>query len=403
MEVDMIKKIWGDYELHPLIEKFTKGDDLELDAMLLPYDIAATKAHAAMLQFIGCVSVAELDGLNKALKAILKTAKSTNFSIPAEYEDGHSYLEAKLTEMCGDAGKKIHFLRSRNDQSLTMIRLYMKDKLLSVSSLSDTLEAVLLGKVSMFGGIAMPGYTHQQKAMPTTVDTWLASYAHAVKDAKQTIKAISKLIDQNPLGSGAGFGFIGQGVQPDTAITTKLLGFANTQQNPMYSGMSRGYFELLVLQAVHPLVLLVSQFSSDMLLYTMSEFGFMSLPKQFTTGSSIMPQKHNYDCLEVLRGNESIFWGYIEQIHGVTAKKTSGYQRDLQLTKKPFIEAMQLACDMLSIWILIAENIEINQEKIQKALTPDLYATAKVNDLVMQGMNFRDAYLTIKNEMEKQL
>jgi argininosuccinate lyase len=237
--------------------------------------------------------------------------------------------------------------------------------------------------------------------MPTTVGTWLGSYSDALEDATSQIDSVQKIVDKNPLGSGAGFGFIGQELQPDKRATTRQLGFALLQNNPMYCGMSRGNFELFTLQAIEPIMLLASQFASDMLLFTMSEFGFVSLPKNFTTGSSIMPQKHNYDCLEVMRGSESIFWGYIEQIHGLVAKKTSGYQRDLQLSKKPLIEGIALALDTITMWLLCAKNLLIDIDNLEESMSPEIYATAKANELVLDGMSFRDAYITIKKEMEK--
>lgn len=397
----MTKKIWGDYKLLPLIEKYTKGDDLVLDGMLLPYDIQATEAQTMMLNELGIISASDVVKLKTVLGEILKQTQSKKFSIPTVYEDGHSYLEAKLIERCGSVGKKIHYLRSRNDQSLVMIRLYMKDQLSAIVGLSHSVADALLAKGEQFEGLIMPGHTHMQKAMPTTTTTWICSYADAIHDTLLNIESVIKAIDQNPLGSGAGFGFIGQDVQPNTAITTELLGFAKAQINPMYCGMSRGNFELMLLQAIQPLMLIASQFASDLLLYTMSEFGYFSLPQHFTTGSSIMPQKHNYDCLEIIRGKESIFWGYVEQIHGIVAGKTSGYQRDLQLTKRPLVEAMQIACETLSVWAIVSDNIQADVGNIQKALTPELYATKKANDLVSMGLSFRDAYTLIKNEMEK--
>lgn len=397
----MKNKIWGDLALDPFVEKYTKGNDLKFDSMLLKYDIHATKAHVAMLAGLQIFTTKELDSISVTLEIIEKEVSEPNYCIDEQYEDGHSFLEAKLIDGLGETGKKVHFLRSRNDQSLTMLRLYMKDKLAEIKIMSKELQTELFKQQKQHKDIPMPGYTHMQKAMPTSVYTWLGSYNNALGDAIVQLDSAQKLVDQNPLGSGAGFGFVGQELQPDKSVTTGQLGFAMPQYNPMYCGMSRGNFELFVLQATEPFMLLASQFASDVLLFTMSEFGFLSLPNNFTTGSSIMPQKHNYDCLEIMRGSESIFWGYIEQIHGLVAKKTSGYQRDLQLSKKAFVEAMILAMDTITMWLMCTQNLCIDTGKLEKSMSPEIYATARANELVLNGMSFRDAYTTIKKEMEK--
>jgi len=396
----MESKIWGNYKVHPLIDKYTKGSDLTADSRLLKYDIEASLAHINMLFSIKVLNKSELKLLNNSLSQIKKNVDKDKFIIPEHYEDGHSYLEAELTAMCGETGKKVHFLRSRNDQSAVMLRLFMKDVLTKIETQIGDIVQNLQAQSAKNMNVPMPGYTHMQKAMPASVSMWLESYSDGLEDLLGSLKALKKIIDQNPLGTGAGFGFSGQKIQPHRDPVTKKLGFFKTQQNPMYCGMSRGYFELIYLQSLHPLSLLASQWSSDMLMFTMSEFSYFSLPKSFTTGSSIMPQKHNFDVLEIMRGQESSYWGNVEQIHGIIAKKTSGYQRDLQLTKLPFVQAIDGLSETLQVWLLVIKNLQINEENLKQSMTPELHATAQANDLVAGGQSFREAYLTVKKELE---
>lgn len=241
-----------------------------------------------------------------------------------------------------------------------------------------------------------------QPAMPTTVGTWFGSYGDALFDSTIMLHAVRNICDQNPLGSGAGFGFDGQSVTPDREFTTKSLSFARTQENPMYCGMSRGLFELHVVNAINMIALILSQFSQDMLLFSMKEFDFMKLPREFTTGSSIMPQKINYDCVELLRSQATLIQGYATQIHGIIAKKSSGYQRDLQLTKKPCIDAVETILLSLKVAQKIVKNVEINEKNITKSLPKEVYATAHANNLVRNGVSFRDAYESTKKGIENE-
>ncbi len=394
-------KLWGEYDTDELISSFTIGDDLKYDALLLKYDIVATKAHIRMLENIDILTNIEVEKLDIALDELEKKLTDNSFMIPAVFEDGHSFLEAFLVDKCGEVGKKIHFLRSRNDQSLVMMRLFMKQKLDDIHALTAEVIGALEKQAEKNKEMLMPGYTHMQKAMPTRVDTWLLSFAAGLTDALLLVNASKQIVNQNPLGSGAGFGFIGQQVIPNREITTQLLGFKKTQQNPMYCGLSRGLYELMILQSIQPVLSLMSQHASDLLLYTMKELSYFSLPKNLTTGSSIMPQKHNYDVFELMRGSESVFNSYVTQIYGIISHRTSGYQRDLQLTKKPFIEAIALVEEVLNVWILTINSLKTNKRTLSRAVSPELYATQKANEKVMQGMSFRDAYIEIKQELEQ--
>ena len=242
----------------------------------------------------------------------------------------------------------------------------------------------------------MPGYTHLQKAMPTTVGVWLDSYGAAFGDIKPLIGATLAVVDQNPLGSASGFGISNFPMKRDR--TTEILGFSKTQENPMYCGISRGYFENIVLQSLSPIMLMAGKFANDMLLFTTAEFNFVSLPKSFTTGSSIMPQKQNYDVFEIMRGNSKVYSSYQAQIQNIVASIGGGYQRDLQLTKKPFLQGMNLCESTIELLTLLVANLQMNEQNLSEAMTKELYVTNDVYDKVNQGMSFREAYMDIKNE-----
>jgi len=244
--------------------------------------------------------------------------------------------------------------------------------------------------------IAMPGYTHMQKAMPTTVGIWLGSFAEALQDSIHIISASRVVIDQNPLGSGAGFG---SDFEISRAITTVKLGFAKVQENPMYCGLSRGYFETMCLQALNLSTLVLSKLVSDLLLFTTQEFCFFGLPQDYTTGSSIMPHKNNYDVLEIARGKCYIFWTYQQKIQAIYGSIGSGYQRDLQLTKEVFVDAIGDFKETVSILIKVVNVLEAHEVCMEEAITPEMHSVSKINNLVKNGENFRDAYRKIKKSL----
>lgn len=393
-----MNKLWQiTTSLHPLVESYTVGEDYLLDQQLIPYDIQATRAHAAMLAQTDVLTPHELKLLNQAFDALLSDWQDGKFKISPMQEDGHTAIEQYLVETCGDLGKKIHTARSRNDQVLVMMRLYEKDVL---SKLSQTLENTVKGfraAAEKFDTQQMPGYTHMQKAMPTTVGTWLGSFADGFSDSKMAILAVSQLIDQNPLGSASGFGIANFPISKE--ITTKEPGFAKTQQNPMYCGISRGLFESAILNALAPIMILASRFASDMLLFTTDEFNFVSLPKQFTTGSSIMPNKQNYDLFEIMRANWSVFASQQQQVQSIVGALPSGYSRDLQLTKKPVMQGLELALATLELLVEVSSQLQVNEQKLNQAMSADLFATENVYELVKAGHTFRDAYRQVKEKM----
>lgn len=397
----MKNKLWETTAtgLHHLVEAYTVGDDYIIDVRLLSYDIAASKAHAKALLAKGTITEDEYNQAVKALSALDTRVKNGDFTIGVSQEDGHTAIEQYLTEECGDLGKKIHTGRSRNDQSLVMIRLYAKQALQNCSTLLSELVDAYNAAIATHGKLPMPGYTHMQKAMPTTVGTWLGAYRDGFSDMQQLLAASLSVIDQNPLGSASGFGI--SNYQLDRSITTKELDFSKTQENPIYCAISRGYFENIILQALSPVMVLAGKFANDMLLFTTAEFDLMALPPQFTTGSSIMPQKRNYDVFEIMRGNSKLYHGMQQQIQDIVLGFGAGYQRDLQLTKKPFIEATVLCENTIALLAEIVPSITPNKAELEKDMTEELFVTNKVYDLVNEGMTFRDAYLKVKQDLFK--
>lgn len=390
------KKLWQTTKtsLHPLVEAFTVGDDYLVDQQLLPYDIEASLAHAEMLSSIWVLSPEELQNAQKWLNEILSEWHDGIFKIQPSQEDGHTAIEQYLTEKYWPVWQKIHTWRSRNDQSLVMIRLFMKDKLFEIEKSTEIVIKSFQRQSNNYASVPMPGYTHMQKAMPTTVGLWLDSFSATLWDFSLNLQTMSNVIDQNPLGSSAGFGIVNFAV--DREFTTQKLHFAKTQMNPLYCGFSRGYFENMVLQTLSQSMIIAGKFACDMLLFTTQEFDFFSLPDAFTTGSSIMPQKRNYDIFEVMRANSKIFLAYQQEIQNIVSSIGSGYQRDLQLTKKPFVEWINLCFLTMQLLIVIVDSLVVHYDKLENAMTKDLYATNEAYELVKKGMSFREAYKQVK-------
>ncbi|CAJ1423978.1 unnamed protein product [Effrenium voratum] len=377
--------------LHPLVEAYTVGEDYRLDGeFLLPYDLKASEAHATMLQKIGVLTAEELTTLKRALQEIGDLWRKGDFKVTLSQEDGHTAIEQYITEKYGEVGKKIHTGRSRNDQSMTMIRLYSLEQLKTVKALVLELSKAAEARGSELKAVPMPGYTHMQRAMPTTVGTWLGSFAAGWLDAQKLLEGAMAVLDQNPLGSAAGFGI--NGLQLDRGETAKLMGFAGVQHNPMYCGLSRGMFENVALQAMSLPMVLSSRFATDMMMFTQQESLFVALPDNFVTGSSIMPQKKNYDLFEIMRANGKVFGSLQMQIQETIVGLGSGYHRDLQCTKKAFIEACELCTSTLRLLKEVLPALQVREEKLRAAMTEDLYVTDEVYKLVAKGKAFREAY-----------
>jgi argininosuccinate lyase len=393
------RQIWNtsDVSIHPKALAYTVGEDYLMDQNLFfPYDIQASAAHADMLASINLLTEEEASRLKDGLQKAKLAWEKGELKVLPEQEDCHTCIETFLTDLLGDLGKKIHTARSRNDQSLVMIRLYLKDQLQELEGRMQQLIQVWTDWTIHHGDLPMAGYTHLQRAMPTTVGTWLGIYIDALKDLLTMHQALAHLVDQNPLGSGAGFVLP---IEVKREVTTKALGFDRTQENPMYCQFSRGFFEGMVLDHLANVHTVLSRWASDMLLFTTQEFNFFDVSRAFTTSSSIMPQKKNQDVFELLRGRLAIVQASATEIKGIFSRLFSGYQRDLQLIKEPLVRGLNTTLDALEIAALITPAITPNETALKASLSEDLYATHRVYDLVKQGVPFREAYAKVKEEL----
>ena len=390
-------KIWEKgYSLDNEVEDFTVGDDHIVDMDLVVYDCIASKAHAQMLNSIGILNKNELDSLIGGLDEIISLVKKGEFEISKQDEDCHAAIENYLIEKCGEAGQKIHTGRSRNDQVLTAIRLFEKDALRQINQYSDSLIKSLQALVEKYGSVEIPGYTHMQKAMPSSIGLWATSFVDALADQSKLIDAVYELIDQSPLGTAAGFGV--PMIELDREMTAKSMGFAKVQENPIYAQLSRGKFEAEILNACSQTMLILNKLSSDLIMYNMSEFGFVTIPNEFCTGSSIMPQKVNQDVLELVRAKYHAVLAEEFKVKSMIANLTSGYNRDVQLTKKALIDSVRITLSSLSVMAKIVGGMDVNPDACKKAMTEELFATEKVYKLVKEGMPFRQAYQKIAKE-----
>ena len=395
-------KLWDKgYELNAAIESFTVGNDPELDQALVYYDCIASKAHAKMLRKVGLLTKPEEDDLLRELDHIINLDKNGKFTILPNQEDCHTAIEMFLTNSLGDIGKKIHVARSRNDQILTALRLYYKDQLDKIEILANDMIKVIKDFVKVNGNIQFPGYTHMRKAMPSSFEMWGTAFINSMEDNLVGASTVRRLIDQSPLGTAAGYGVP---LDIDMEFTAKELAFSRVQYNPIYAQNSRGKFEISILHILSQIMLDLNKIASDLILFSADEFGFVEVPIEFCTGSSIMPQKKNPDVLELLRAKYHVVSSYEFQVSGITSNLISGYNRDIQLTKEPVMKSFAITSDSLAISVLIFQNIAVNQEKCKVAMTEDLFATERVYDLVKTGIPFRDAYkqfvngLTEKND-----
>jgi len=390
-------KLWNKgAPLDEQVEVFTVGDDYLLDEHLVPYDCAASKAHARMLASIGILKEAELAKLLAALDEIVQLHESGQFTIRPEDEDCHTAIENFLTARCGDAGKKIHTARSRNDQVITAMRLYEREALANIASAVAELIAAIECQRQQNGRVALPGFTHTRKAMPASIDMWFAAYVAALTDDNKLISAASDVLDQCPLGSAAGFGVP---LEIDRKMTAEALGFSSVQPT-MYCQNSRGKFEAILIDALTQVMADLARIADDLIVFSMDAFAFFSLPAELCTGSSIMPHKANPDVLELIRGQYAVVLAA-----GVTLKTLghgliSGYHRDMQLTKGPTIQALTVTAQCLAMMRLVFEKLSVNAARCAAAMTDELFATERVYELVRQGVPFRDAYHQVGREFK---
>jgi len=383
-------KLWDKgYSLDALIERFTVGNDYLLDRRLVAADAVASIAHARMLESIGVITAADASALQRELQAIASAAVADGVAIRRDQEDGHTYIEERLVELLGEAGKRIHTGRSRNDQVLASTRLFAREGLLRVrAALCGAVEA-LVGLAAREESTPMPGRTHMQPAMPTTVGLWAASYAEALLDTDRLLVAVYGLLNRSPLGAAASYGVP---LPLDRELVARLLGFESVQHNVLDVVSSRGRIEGAVLDALDQAGVVLSRFATDLILFSLPEFSYFSLPPELCSGSSIMPQKRNPDGLELMRGKSATLSSYADRVRNVIRSAPSAYNRDVQETKEPLVRGIDLAVDLLAVAELTASTVVVNRDRLAEAFSADIFATDAAIDRVAAGMSFRDAY-----------
>jgi len=392
-------KLWEkNYKLNEKVETYTVGNDYCLDKKLVKYDCIASIAHVKMLKKIGILSSEECTNMINVLNDIILLHSTGKFYIQKEDEDCHTAIEKYLVRKLGDVGKKVHTARSRNDQVVTALRLYYKEELTTIIKLIDVFIETLGYFKAKYGYIEWPGFTHMRKAMPSSVRLWAYAFIESMMDNKHVLSSVYSLIDQSPLGTGAGYELP---INIDRKYTAELLHFNKVQQNPIYVQNSRGKFEASILHALSQVMYDLNKMASDLLLFSMSEFDFVTLADDICTGSSIMPQKKNPDVLELVRAQYHQLLSYEFQVKGMTANLISGYNRDLQLTKQASMMSIDLTKDTIAIMNIIIEKLQVNKHQCKKAMTEELYATKKLYDLVGKGIPFRDAYKEISKSYIK--
>jgi len=393
-------KLWQtkSTKLHPLAEKYTVGNDYLLDQKILTFDLDASAAHAQALKKLGILSQDELKKLLDGLEEIRALHAKGEFRITQEDEDCHTAIENYLVKKLGHLGKKIHTCRSRNDQVLVATRLYTRKKLKQISKELIGLEKVFLTMAKKYQFVPMPGYTHTRRAMPSSIGHWAAAYLEELINNHMILETAYKLNDQNPLGAAAGYGI---NFDIDRRLTTKILKFKKTQINSLYCVNSRGSTESYILSVLTQIMMTIGRLANEMIWFTTPEFNFFHLPGEFTTGSSIMPQKRNPDVFEIARSNVGVIVALQTQVKDISKNLVSGYNRDTQLKKEPLIKGLGIARRSLEIMALAMSKIKPNKEVLMRSLTPELFAAFEANKLVKNGMTFRDAYQQIKENLDK--
>ena len=383
-------KLWDKgYSTDKFVEEYTVGRDRELDLFLAEADVLGNMAHMKMLNSIGLLSDDDRVALEQGLKKIYKQVQAGEFTIEDGVEDVHSQVEFMLTEMCGDAGKRIHTGRSRNDQVMVDIKLFSRSAIIALQKSVEELFTTLMQKAEEWKDVLMPGYTHQQVAMPSSFGMWLSAYAEALADDMLMLQAAYKLVNTNPLGSGAGYG---SSVPLNRTMTTKLLGFDDLAYNSMYAQMQRGKTERVVLTAIAAIAATVGRLAQDVCLYSCANFGFVKLPDAFTTGSSIMPHKKNPDIFELTRAKCNRMQALPMEVTLIATNLPSGYFRDMQLTKEIYVPAFKEITDVVRMAKAGIEQMWINRDILANDIYKYLFTVEDVNDAVAQGVPFRDAY-----------
>ncbi|HEX5786994.1 MAG TPA: argininosuccinate lyase [Woeseiaceae bacterium] len=375
---------------------YTAGEDHRLDARLVPYDVRGSIAHAGMLAKQGLLSPSDSEAIRAGLEALAESHAAGEWSIALADEDAHTALETRLTAAIGEAGRRLHLGRSRNDQVLTALRLYLLDAAAAVAERVGGLRRSVANLAARQGEVVLPGYTHMQQAMPSSVLLWCGGYDDAFADAELGLAAARRRLDRNPLGSAAGYGT--PGLPLDRDRTTAELGFAATQEPVTAVQLSRGKGESGLVFEITLLLNDIGRMAADLLLFYTQEFAYVTLADAATTGSSIMPQKRNPDVLELLRSSGATAQACLDEILMVTAKLPSGYQRDLQRIKPPLFRAIDLAIDSVDVMAFVLDGLAFRPENVR--LDPGLYATGEAYRLVLdEGLPFRDAYREVARRL----
>ena len=388
-----MSKLWNkeDHDqLHPLVERYTVAEDYLLDRDLMPYDIEASLAHAQGLERIGILSSEELHNIEHVFEQLKKDWNEGKIQITVHDEDCHTVIESYLTSKIGEIGKKIHTGRSRNDQVLVALRLYMKDHLSNIHELTKKNSKSFLDFALSHKHIPMPGYTHTQQAMLSSLSHYMCSFVEALLDDCSILESTYLHVDKNPLGSAAAFGV---SFPLDREYTTSKLGFSQIQVNSLYCQNSRGKFESQYMEALSQIMLTLGRFANDMLVFTSTEFNFFEISPNMTTGSSIMPQKRNVDVMEILRANSGVVLNNQHMIKDIAKNLLSGYNRDFQLLKKPLFESTKIVEESLKVVHLLVTSMKPKVDMIQKNISKEIFMADIANNMVKtEGIPFRDAY-----------
>jgi len=391
-------KLWDKgISIDKKIEQFTVGNDREIDIHIAKYDVIASRAHAKMLQKIGILTAEELEQLLGGLAVLEQQIEEGSFLIDAQFEDVHSKIEFELTKSLGDVGKKIHTARSRNDQVLVALQLYYKENLGVVKQKTKTLFDTLLELADTHKDKVLPGYTHLQVAMLSSFGLWFSAYAEVLIDDVYLLNAALKTVDQNPLGSAAGYG---SSFPIDREMTTKEMDFSTLKYNVVAAQMSRGKSERTIAASLGSLCNTMSRFAMDVCLYMSQNFGFISFPDELTTGSSIMPHKKNPDVFELIRGKSNKIQALQTEMVLITNNLPSGYHRDFQLLKENIIAAFEDVKDLLDIFNYAIKQVIVKDVDINSDLYKYLFTVDNINNLVMDGQTFREAYQEIGGQVQ---
>jgi len=392
-------KIWQkNTESLKEVETFTVGKDRELDMFLAPFDVLGSLAHIKMLKEVGLLSKEDLNELENGLKDIYKDIQSGNFTLEEGVEDIHSQVEFILTKKLGEAGKKIHSARSRNDQVILDLKLFLRSEIEGLVHEVNKFFNLLQAQSEKYKDYLLPGYTHFQLAMPSSFGLWFGAYAESLVDDLITLHAAWEIVNKNPLGSAAGFG---SSFPINRKMTTQLLGFEDLNYNVVYAQMSRGKTEKVLSQSLANISSTLARMSMDACIYLNQNFGFISFPDELTTGSSIMPHKKNPDVFELIRGHCNRIQALPNEIMLITTNLPSGYHRDFQLLKEHLFPAIKNLKDCIRMAILMFENIEIKKDILSDEKYKYLFTVEEMNKLVLDGMPLRDAYKKIGADVEE--